>query len=642
MAEKREILLHLTRIICALFCFHVATLRNLATGYRSGDVRLSGGNDKYEGSVLVYSRGHWKTVCGLEWNIYDATVLCRQLGFRGLRRHLRHSKFGEGSIYKLKVEFRCRGNENTLLKCPRRIRRNPLMKLSCGARHVSAGVVCKKPRVVRTTTKATTTTPIPTTTPPRITVWTTKSSTIDSYKSRFNSNKNVTTILHALAANRSEPEIRLKEENNLKDDRNVLKDERKHIAGNTGSSTSENSEFTKKKKGGEEEEKDEKSEENTKENTSENSEKEVTEETEETKVDLLKKIAKNKVTEEKPDDIKESAVDQSKDHQEKEKFKVTLDGGRFKKEGRVAILLPGAKKYGVICGDHWSYFEASVVCRQLGFGLVKQIFQVNYYGGSELDKLFARIRCHGNESHLADCQTFEYYNQVKCSTKESVASLICTDELPDLVPDAEALRLSMRLEDKPLYYLQCAMEENCLASEAYEVKEHSRDWVAATRRLLRFSSIVHNRGIADFIPNTPKDSWEWHECHMHYHSMEVFAHYDIMDLKGNRVAQGHKASFCLEDTRCPSGITPKYNCIGYGDQGLSVNCSDNYYHDIDCQWIDITDMKFGSYILKVEFNPNMHVSEMTFDNNVVQCQLYYSGTYAQAYNCEIIPLLRRD
>lgn len=228
------------------------------------------------------------------------------------------------TVYKLKVEFRCRGNEDKLLNCPRRLRRNPLMKVSCAARHVSAGVVCKKPRrVVRTTTKATTT-PIPTTTTPRITVETTKLSPIDSYKSHFSSNKNVTTILHALAANRSEPEIRLKEENNLKDDRNVLKDERKNVAGNTeGSSTSENEEFTKDKKEGEEGKK-ERSEENTKENTSENSEKEVTEETEETKVDLLKKIAKNEETEEKPDDIKESAVDQSKDHQEKEVSVVRL------------------------------------------------------------------------------------------------------------------------------------------------------------------------------------------------------------------------------------------------------------------------------------------------------------------------------
>lgn len=49
--------------------------------------------------------------------------------------------------------------------------------------------------------------------------------------------------------------------------------------------------------------------------------------------------------------------------------------------------------------------------------------------------------------------------------------------------------------------------------------------------------------------------------------MDVFTHYDITDQAGQKVAEGHKASFCLEDVYC-EGKPKKYQCRGGGDQGM--------------------------------------------------------------------------
>uniref|UniRef100_A0A8C5KQE3 protein-lysine 6-oxidase n=1 Tax=Jaculus jaculus TaxID=51337 RepID=A0A8C5KQE3_JACJA len=204
--------------------------------------------------------------------------------------------------------------------------------------------------------------------------------------------------------------------------------------------------------------------------------------------------------------------------------------------------------------------------------------------------------------------------------------------LPDLVPDPNYVQASTYVQRAHLYSLRCAAEEKCLASTAYAPEATDYD----LRVLLRFPQRVKNQGTADFLPNRPRHTWEWHSCHQHYHSMDEFSHYDLLDAAtGKKVAEGHKASFCLEDSTCDFGNLKRYACTSH-TQGLSPGCYDTYNADIDCQWIDITDVQPGNYILKVHVNPKYIVLESDFTNNVVRCNIHYTGRYVSTTNCKIV------
>ncbi|KAM6119357.1 LOW QUALITY PROTEIN: lysyl oxidase homolog 1 [Pterocles gutturalis] len=211
--------------------------------------------------------------------------------------------------------------------------------------------------------------------------------------------------------------------------------------------------------------------------------------------------------------------------------------------------------------------------------------------------------------------------------------------LPDLVPDPNYVQASTYVQRAHLYSLRCAAEEKCLArgdsrggcglGTAYTPETTDYDVL-----LLRFPQRVKNQGTADFLPSRPRHSWEWHSCHQHYHSMDEFSHYDLLDATtGKKVAEGHKASFCLEDTTCDFGNLKRYACTAH-TQGLSPGCYDTYNADIDCQWIDITDVQPGNYVLKVQVNPKYIVLESDFTNNVVRCNIHYTG-YVATTNCKI-------
>ncbi|MBI3208688.1 MAG: hypothetical protein HYZ37_07280 [Candidatus Solibacter usitatus] len=166
---------------------------------------------------------------------------------------------------------------------------------------------------------------------------------------------------------------------------------------------------------------------------------------------------------------------------------------------------------------------------------------------------------------------------------------------PDLVLDPQRFVAQMEIVDRYFAPTDCALAEGVVGGSGY-------------RRLLRFDTVLMNRGDGDLVvgnrsdPNNPYAQYfDFHPCHGHYH-IKDFSIYELIDVKtGKTAATGTKQGFCFEDSFKyeDGGKSHGYDC---NNQGITSGWGDWYYKQLVGQWIDITNVPEGDYIVRVTLN----------------------------------------
>ena len=80
-------------------------------------MRLVGGTTSNKGRVEVYRNGFWGTICKDGWNIPDASVVCRMLGYTGAWTAGCCNNYPGGSGPVWLSDLSCTGEENSLTEC---------------------------------------------------------------------------------------------------------------------------------------------------------------------------------------------------------------------------------------------------------------------------------------------------------------------------------------------------------------------------------------------------------------------------------------------------------------------------------------------------------------------------------------------
>ena len=101
------------------------------------DTRLANGTTTFEGRVEVFYNGAWGTVCDDYWDIHNARVVCRSLGYGDALRATSGATYGPGSGDIILDNVHCSGSEPKIMWC----NHNGFEMHNCGKLE-DAGVIC--------------------------------------------------------------------------------------------------------------------------------------------------------------------------------------------------------------------------------------------------------------------------------------------------------------------------------------------------------------------------------------------------------------------------------------------------------------------------------------------------------------------
>ncbi|MFY9572539.1 MAG: lysyl oxidase family protein, partial [Blastocatellia bacterium] len=216
---------------------------------------------------------------------------------------------------------------------------------------------------------------------------------------------------------------------------------------------------------------------------------------------------------------------------------------------------------------------------------------------------------------------------------------------PDLIVDGALMKAQMIVTEETFGPDSCTVIEGCVDAPG-------------THLVLRFTSSTPNIGQADLVIGNPSNCgnlFRFSECHQHLHFQE-YADYRLWTLAGyeNWVANrnlaqptstginasllaaarasgelivGRKQGFCVIDV-APYKFgdvqpgPPKYRSCSQ-NQGLKVGWADQYVFLLGCQFVQMTAVAEGDYVLEDQVNPEQLFPESDYTNNSAAVRFHF-------------------